>query len=185
MRRISTAATAHYWWGLIGRIEGLRGNTSAMTLRARPLSRASLLPQGLGGVGRFRIWRPLNVGVGLLTKGAVHSAMMLTEWTLSRASPLPLGVGGVGRFCIWRPLNVGVVVLGNSASGTHRMWEWACSRRGRRIQSRSLGISPFDAYPLPARHKYHAATVRYGLQARPISIICLRVGWMSRPFKRR
>gem|GEM_PF-4615946 len=99
---------------------------STMMLTEWTLSRASPLPQGLGGVGRFCIWRPLNVGVvlgnlrlapsnvgvGLLTKRAVHSARMLTEWTLSRASPLAQGVGGVGRFCIWRPLNVGVV-LGN------------------------------------------------------------------------
>ncbi|MNJ05637.1 hypothetical protein D3C73_1670870 [compost metagenome] len=40
-------------------------------------------------------------------------------------------------------------------------------------------------YLLDTRHKYQAATVRYGRHASPMSIICLRVGCTSSPLSRR
>ena len=59
---------------------------------------------------------------------------------------------------------------------------------GRHLSTVGAGLLAKNdnaVYLLGTRHKYQAATVRYGLHATPISTICLRVGCTSNPFSRR
>ncbi|MBD0704778.1 hypothetical protein CF597_17405 [Pseudomonas sp. PSB1] len=65
-----------------------------------PLSRASSLPQGIGGVtGSCAHPGTKTVGASLLAMATAQPTSSPADPPLSRASPLPQGIGGVTGSC--------------------------------------------------------------------------------------
>ncbi len=96
-----------------------------------PLSRASSLPQRLGGVAENPDPSQIPVGASLLAKASAQPTSLQTDTPLSRASSLPQGLGGVAENPDPPQLHVGASLLAMaSAQPTSLQTDTPLSRAG-------------------------------------------------------